>query len=99
MVVAQRLGEQSIRPTFQDAVAKLLGQSALAFNPADRSQQPVAVERVRDIGIDEHAAGPTPGVVQPDARASLDADGQLQRAVRMRVGDQDVREDEELGRP
>ena len=31
---------------------------ALAFDLADRGQLPGAVERVRDIGIDEHAAGP-----------------------------------------
>ena len=89
-MVAQRLIEQGIRPAFQDAVAELPGEPALAFDPADRGQLPVAVERVRDIGIDEHAAGPAPGAVQPDARTPVDPDGQLQRAVRVRIGGQEV---------
>ena len=74
-------------------------QPAVAFNPADRGQLPVTVERVCGIGLDEYAAGPAPGTVQPDARAPVDPDGQLQRAMRVRIGDQEVREHKELSWP
>ena len=71
-----------------------------SYDPQSRGLMPNEVpQELKDIGIDEHAAGAAPGTTQPDPRAPLDADGHLQRAVRVRVSDQEVREHEELGGP
>ena len=96
---AEGLIEDRIGPAIEHSLAELLADPALAFDPSDRGQAPIAAEPVADVGVDQHAAGAPPGTVQSHAGHPVQADRELECAMRVRLGHQEVREQQELGGP